>query len=114
MIKHLTNSMRLCTSHLQVVTVSGQTAKLIAKYRPHCPVLCITSNPAVARSLQLHRGTQSIVVEPNTSVLDCRLKAIDTAKKLGIARAGDRVVSVHGAKAMPLQFGVNISMSHVR
>jgi len=96
-----------------VVTVSGNTARLVAKYRPHCPIFCVTSDPAVARALQLHRGTHSLLVPPGTTVADCRTRAIVAAKRLRIVQRTDRVVAVHGSKSSPEQHGVQISMTHV-
>lgn len=39
-----------------VLTTSGTTPKMCAKYRPHCPIIAVTRFPQVARQLQLHRG----------------------------------------------------------
>ncbi len=39
-----------------VLTTSGVTAKLCAKYRPQCPIVAVTRFPQAARQLQLHRG----------------------------------------------------------
>lgn len=38
------------------LTTSGTTAKMCAKFRPHCPIVSVTRFPQVARQLQLHRG----------------------------------------------------------
>merc|ERR1712213_86881 len=38
------------------LTTSGNTARMLAKYRPHCPIVSVTRCPQVARQLQLHRG----------------------------------------------------------
>merc|ERR1711990_1132975 len=38
------------------LTASGTTARLLAKYRPNCPIVSVTRFPQVARQLQLHRG----------------------------------------------------------
>lgn len=35
-----------------VLTETGNSARLIAKYRPSMPILAVTSVPAVARQLQ--------------------------------------------------------------
>ena len=38
------------------LTTSGTTARMLAKYRPNCPIVSVTRFPQVARQLQLHRG----------------------------------------------------------
>jgi pyruvate kinase len=102
---------------LQVVTVSGRTAALVSKYRPHCPILCATPDDGVARKLQMYRGLHAVVVPPGSSVAQCKRLAIAAAKVHGIAESGDRVVSVHGAHTMPGgdsgQAGVQVTMAHV-
>ena len=47
--------------------MSGRTADLIGKYRPPCPVLLVTSNVSVARTLQLRRGVHACLVPPDLS-----------------------------------------------
>ena len=96
-----------------VVSVSGRTAELIAKYRAHCPVLAITDAPAVARHLQLARGVHAVMAPAGASVDACRRLAVEAAKAHAVARAGDRVVYVAGAHAMPGQPGLQISIAHV-
>lgn len=39
-----------------VLTVSGKSAKIIARFRPRCPILAITNNISVARKLQIYKG----------------------------------------------------------
>jgi hypothetical protein len=44
-----------------VISETGYTARLCAKYRPHVPVICVTSNSDVATYLTLSRGVIPIV-----------------------------------------------------
>ncbi|KAI7899861.1 pyruvate kinase [Cokeromyces recurvatus] len=39
-----------------VLTTSGKSARLIAKYRPHSPIIVVTRNPQTARQIHFHRG----------------------------------------------------------
>lgn len=39
-----------------VLTGSGNSARLISKYRPAVPIIVITRNPQTARQVHLHRG----------------------------------------------------------
>ena len=96
-----------------VVCVSGRTAELIAKYRPHCPVLAVTDLPHVARQLQLARGVHAIMAPPGATIAACQRIAVAAAKDYSVARAGDRIVYVAGAHALPGQPGLHGSLSHV-
>merc|ERR1712130_26134 len=46
-----------------VITESGNTVRLIAKYRPQAVILAVTSRPVVARQLLSLRGVLSVVVD---------------------------------------------------
>jgi len=45
---------------LIVLTVSGNTARLVAKYRPSCPIICVTTDEVTARQLHLTRGVYPV------------------------------------------------------
>lgn len=44
-------------------TMSGNTARLISKYRPACPIIAVTPHHETARSLALNWGVIPVVVE---------------------------------------------------
>jgi pyruvate kinase len=81
-----------------VLTESGKTARLIAKYRPSVPVLVITVNDYTARQ------SEGYVKNCRAQVVDC-LKgteailqaAFQTGKSKGWCKSGDSVVCVHGS-----------------
>ena len=84
-----------------VITMSGRCARAVARHRPTVPVLAFCTQAAVARRLQLHRSIYPVLSQ---SMLDpgsastrmgiLRADAIRTAKELGWARAGDRIVFI--------------------
>jgi pyruvate kinase len=45
---------------LIVLSVSGSTARLVAKYRPACPVICVTTDIVTSRQLHLTRGVYPV------------------------------------------------------
>lgn len=96
-----------------VVTVTGRTAMLLSKYRPPCPIVCVTSDEAVARQLQMFRGLHAVVVPHATTLASCKRAALQTAKAHGIAVPGDRAVTVHGPLSPSDQPGLHVTMSHV-
>jgi len=93
---------------LIVLSNSGLTARLCAKYRPGCPIIAVVgkSNFRVARQLRITRGVYSCVYDdaegkqPTESRVQCGLNY--ASKMFGIT-AGEVVIAVH-ADAMGLGF----------
>ena len=73
---------------------TGQTARLIAKYRPDVPVVVVCTHEQyalkVARQLTLVRGCHPVVMPRN----DDFASALEVAKKMGCCEAGDEVVVI--------------------
>jgi pyruvate kinase len=90
----------LCAAMIVVVTESGTTARLVAKYRPTAPVLVVTANPAVARQTQGYLKNCVSLVAPN---LDgdfeglMRMALLEGVHR-GLCKKGDCVVVVRGSK----------------
>jgi len=88
------------------LTTSGNTARLLSKYRPVCPIIMITRNSRAARYSHLYRGVYPFVfpeIKPDFNEVpwqedvDSRLKwGIMNGIKLGILSHGDAVVCVQG------------------
>ncbi len=68
----------------------------MAKNRPECPILALSSQPAVARRACLYYGVVPRVAEVPAGV-EPLLKQINAiAKDLQLATAGDRIVVLTG------------------
>ncbi|TYZ57950.1 hypothetical protein PybrP1_002019 [[Pythium] brassicae (nom. inval.)] len=76
---------------LIVLTETGFTARMVAKYKPTVPVMCFTHNKKIGRQLQVHRGLYPVVPE-NQDRRPTTVEAIKDAKKMGWLEPGDRVV----------------------
>jgi len=81
-----------------VATASGQTARDVAKYRPHAPIMAATPNPIVERQLRLVWGVVPVLSRPGTSNQIIQ-DIIDLSVHKGMAREGDRVVVTAGMSA---------------
>jgi len=88
-----------------LITMSGRVARAVASHRPSVPVLAFCTDPQVARRLQLHRSIYPVMLQSSldpgsadTRMGLLRAEAIRTAKELGFARAGDRIVMVDRTK----------------
>merc|ERR1712156_1251229 len=84
------------------LTTSGTTAKMCAKFRPHCPIVSVTRFPQVARQLQLHRGVIPLLykeerAEDWSKDVDVRVQyGVDYGKKYGFIKSGQQVICVTG------------------
>uniref|UniRef100_A0A915JQT9 Pyruvate kinase n=1 Tax=Romanomermis culicivorax TaxID=13658 RepID=A0A915JQT9_ROMCU len=99
-------------SAIVLTTTTGKTAGLISKFRPPCPILCVTRDPQVARQLHLFRGVFPILYpfpfedeEENcadrdadwSTDVDNRIQyTVDLAKSRGFVRSADTLIVVTG------------------
>jgi len=87
------------------LTTSGNTGRLVAKYRPPCPVLCVTRTLWAARQLHLYRGCVPLHY-PHETILpswqddvDARIKfGLDFAKRKSILSSGSKIIAIQGLK----------------
>ena len=77
-------------------TNSGYTARMMSKFRPSCPVIAVSPNPATVKSLQLHFAVTPVLIDDLNS-LD---KIIDLSKeitfKLISTKPGDKIIITGG------------------
>jgi pyruvate kinase len=93
-------------SGIVVLTTTGATAHLLAKFRPKVPIIAITRDPQTARQIHLWRGCYPLVYSGPTlagedwrSYVDVRFKwAIEQSKRMGLLRPGPggHVVLIQG------------------
>jgi hypothetical protein len=101
-------SLDLNASAIFVLSTSGESARLISKYRPVCPIIMITRNPSSSRYAHLYRGVYPFLfpeAKPDfTKVnwqedVDRRIKwGLSHAIDLNILTEGETVVVVQGWK----------------
>ncbi|KAF7381026.1 hypothetical protein HZH68_015901 [Vespula germanica] len=95
-------SIKCLASAIIVITTSGRSAHLIAKYRPRCPIITVTRFHQVARQAHLYRGILPLFYDE--APLSDWLKDVDVrvqyglkfGKSRGFVRAGDSVVVITG------------------
>lgn len=84
---------------LVVLTESGRTSKLVAKYRPEQPILTLTAAGDTGRQVNgMVRGTLALVVGSMIGTESILLRAAATGRELGWVKPGDFLVAVHGIK----------------
>ncbi len=77
-------------------TQSGQTARMIARYRPGAPLVAATTDERVARRLSLSWGVQSMVVERAANTDEMIDLSVDAALERGLIQEGEVVLITAG------------------
>jgi len=90
-----------------VLTDTGFTARMVAKYKPNVPVMCYATCRKVGRQLQLHRGLYPVVSSKST--LPTLAEAIANAKRMGWVKNGEKVVML-SADQLSSELGKQIVM----
>ncbi|KIJ40159.1 hypothetical protein M422DRAFT_230321 [Sphaerobolus stellatus SS14] len=94
-------------SALLVLSTSGNTARLLSKYRPNVPIICVTRNEQTARQIHLHRGVypfhypkpHGIQSHEWQTDVDNRIRyGLQSALDLKIIQRGTTVIAVQGWK----------------
>jgi len=81
-----------------ILTVSetGKTSRLICKYRPRVPVLCLTNSVATANYLIYVRGAIPYLIDSVKGTERLITEALEKAKKQGLCKSGSLVVVCSG------------------
>ncbi|WVF67744.1 pyruvate kinase [Kwoniella sp. CBS 6097] len=90
-----------------VLSTSGVSARLLSKYRPSCPIICVTRSQQTARQLHLSRGVYPVWYPEPRGVpsekwqidVDNRIRyGLRNALNLGIVKPEATVMAVQGWK----------------
>ncbi len=81
-----------------VMTETGKTARLVAKYRPSQPIVALSTNENTAQHMQVVRGIMPMHVPSLLSTDKVIAKTLETAKIMGLVSKDDKVVAIHGMK----------------
>ncbi|GAA5851136.1 hypothetical protein JCM5353_004574 [Sporobolomyces roseus] len=91
-----------------VMSTSGNTARLVSKFKAPCPTITITRNEQTSRQIHLHRGCYPMYYEepkPTSDEgwqidVDNRIRyGLSRGLELGIVRKNDTIVAVQGWRA---------------
>jgi pyruvate kinase len=88
----------LHASLILCLTETGTTGRLVCKYRPVAPVICVTSNEQTARQLLINRASFPLVVGSMIGTESLIARCLVACKQSGIASSGDLAIVISGMK----------------
>lgn len=92
---------KLPTSAIVAATKSGTTAKLISRYKPCCPIIAITPDSKVARSLSLNFGVISKMCKDFSTTEEILREAKNIVKTTNFVNEGDTIMVAAGPTSQP-------------
>ncbi|MEK6646321.1 MAG: pyruvate kinase [Candidatus Firestonebacteria bacterium] len=90
------------------LTETGNTAKIISRYRPQLPIIAITINRAVAMKLLFYWGLKVLVGKKVKDVEQNYRMFIKQIKKQGLIDKGERVIITSGIREKPFNADIHI------
>jgi pyruvate kinase len=78
-------------------TLRGETARLLAQFRPNMPIIAFSPDQSMRRRLALYWGVVPKVMEPVKNADLMTEMVSDRLLEDGVAAPGERVVLVHGS-----------------
>ncbi len=94
-----TTALDLKASAIITVTQSGHTARMIARFRPACPIIATTANPKVQRQLNLSWGVLPYLVGIANTTDEMFDNGVEKALESGLVKNGDLAVITAGMPA---------------
>lgn len=90
-------ALHMNAKYIVTPTLSGYTARLMAKFRPHCPIIALSPSEASIRKMQILWGVTTMPSEmlhgDGATVIDSTFEIIQEA---GILESGDTVIITAG------------------
>ncbi|WMJ24268.1 pyruvate kinase [Paludicola sp. MB14-C6] len=92
----VTTAMDLNAAAIVTVTKTGQTARMISKFRPMSPIIGCSPDPKVVRQLNMSWGVIPLLVGEEHTTDELFEHAIRKAQEKGLVESGDLVVITAG------------------
>lgn len=89
-------AMNINAKAIVTVSTSGKTARMIARFRPNCPIIAVTPKEKVFRQLQLSFGVTPVLSTQQQTTDELILDAINSAIGTGLVEPGDMTVITAG------------------
>lgn len=92
----VTTAHDLDASAIITVSLGGQTARLISKYRPCCPIISCTMSEMVCRQMNMSWGVIPYIIDEKNSTDELFVAAVEAAEEHRLVEDGDLVAITAG------------------
>ena len=92
----VTTAHDLKASAILTVSMSGNTAQNVSKYRPNCPIIACTPDPQAMRQLKLNWGIVPLLTGEDHDTTTLFNHAVQVAQNAGYVKDGDLIVLTAG------------------
>lgn len=92
----VTTALDLDASAVITVTKTGNTARMISKFRPECPIIGCTTDERVQRQLNMSWGVVPLLIEEKSNTDELFDYTVEKAVEAGIVKSGDLVAITSG------------------
>lgn len=92
-------------------SISGETARLISRYRPELPIVVATSTERVKHQLNLSWGVLPFILPPCRTIEELVERSVTELKKRQIVKMGDKIIVVAGE---PIGHAGHVNLLEVR
>ena len=86
----------LCAAAIITDTKTGNTARMISKFRPACPIIGCSTEEQTLRQLNLSWGVVPVMTEHSETTDDLFVNAVKSAVDTGVVKNGDLVIITAG------------------
>ncbi|MFH1286951.1 MAG: pyruvate kinase [Candidatus Magasanikbacteria bacterium] len=77
-------------------SISGETGRLISRYRPELPVIVVTNTPRVQHQLNLSWGIHPLIIKPCRTIEELIERSVTELKKRNMVKSGESIIVVAG------------------
>ncbi|MBI5222706.1 MAG: pyruvate kinase [Candidatus Magasanikbacteria bacterium] len=92
-------------------SISGETARLISRYRPELPIVVATATDRVKHQLNLSWGVLPFILPPCRTIEELVERSVVELKKRQIVKMGDKIIVVAGE---PIGHAGHVNLLEVR
>lgn len=92
-------------------SISGETARLISRYRPELPIVVATATDRVKHQMNLSWGVVPFILEPCRTIEELIERSLAELKKRQMVKIGDKIIVVAGE---PVGHAGHVNLLEVR